>query len=138
MFELLRTVGPRSFTDGLDFGRPYIRGFAPIPPAPPAEVRESADAVRVLLDLPGYTPEDVAIVFENDQLTIRAERKVIPSEAESVLIQERSFGKVARTFTVNVPVDGERIEAAFAHGVLTVTLPKRAEAKPRKIEVKVK
>lgn len=142
MFELLRTV-----TNGQDFGaygngsgdvaRPLL-GWTPSSSALHADVHETPDAIRVLLDLPGYSADSINIEFENDVLTIEAERKRDPETTKTLLMSERGFGKVRRTFGLKVPVDGQNISAAYEQGVLTVTLPKRAEAKPRKIDVKVK
>lgn len=144
MFELLRT-----FSNGQDVFAPSTRetlprGFArsftgwPTVAAPASDVIETADALKVLLDLPGFDGESLRIEFENDVLSIEAERKTRDEKGETYLLSERGVGKFRRAFTVNVPVDAEHIEAAYDRGVLTVTLPKRAEAKPRKIEVKVK
>jgi HSP20 family protein len=90
------------------------------------------------MDLPGYPADSINISFENDVLTIEAERKRAPDANKTLLVSERGFGKVRRTFGVKVPVDPGAIAADYQQGVLTVTLPKRAEAKPRKIEVTVK
>ena len=144
MFELLRT-----FSNGQDvfsprtrdeLARDFVRPFAgwPTAVAPAADVVETADAIKVLLDVPGFDGDSLRIQFENDVLSIEAERKTREEKGETYLVAERGVGKFRRAFTVNVPVDAERIEAAYDRGVLAVTLPKRAEAKPRKIEVKVK
>jgi HSP20 family protein len=140
MFELLRT-----FTNDRDFDR-HLGPFADVarsallPPlaVPAADVLETADALRVVLDLPGVLEEGISVGFENDVLTIEAERKIDGAQGEAFLVSERGSGKLRRSFTVNVGVDADRIEAAYERGVLTVTLPKRADAKPRKIGVKVK
>ena len=71
-------------------------------------------------------------------LSIEAERGARDEKGETYLLAERAGGKLRRAFTVNVPVEADHIEAAYDRGVLTVTLPKRAEAKPRKIDIKVK
>ena len=146
MFELLRTFSnghdaysPR-FRDELarDLARPFIGTGWPTVVTPPSDVVETADAIKVFLDLPGFEGESLRIQFENDILSIEAERKPREEKGETYLVSERGLGKFRRAFTVNVPVDAEHIDAAYDRGVLTVTLPKRAEAKPRKIEVKVK
>jgi len=105
---------------------------------PASDVVETPEAIQVMVDLPGYDEGSLRIQFENDVLSIDAERKVREVKGETYLLSERGLGKLRRTFGVNVPVDADHIEAAYDRGVLTVTLPKRAEAKPRKIEVKVK
>ena len=126
------------FGDGTaDTARPLV-GWAPTVSGPQADVHETADAIRVVLDLPGYAGETIAIQFEKDLLSIEAERKPEADAGRTLLVGERGFGKVRRTFALKVPVDGDRIAAAYDRGVLTVTLPKRADAKPRKIDVQIK
>jgi HSP20 family protein len=142
MFELLRTI-----SNGQDFGsfpelprdvaRPLL-GWTPASDAPYADVHETAESIQVVVDLPGYAAESVSVEFEKDVLSIQAERKRDPEAGKSLLVSERGFGKIRRTFGVKVPVDAEHIGASYTQGVLTVTLPKRAEAKPRKIDVSVK
>jgi len=105
---------------------------------PVADVFESADAVRVKVDLPGHDPKDIHVRLEGDVLTIESERKVEKETQEgSYLRTERSYGKYSRSFVLPQTVDGSKPEARFDHGVLTVNLPKREEVKPRSIEVKV-
>jgi HSP20 family protein len=144
MFELLKTFsnGQDLFTARTrsDFGRELassLQGWAPTV-APVADVIETADALKVLVDIPGFDADSLRIQFENDVLSIEGERRPKEEKGETYLLAERRVGKFSRAFTVNVPVDAERIEAAYDRGVLTVTLLKRPEAKPRKIDVKVK
>jgi HSP20 family protein len=141
MFEYLRTLSNghqlAPFGDAADFARPLL-GWSPLANAAHADVHETDDAIRVELDLPGYASDSISIQFEKDLLTIEADRKREPNQDKSLIVAERGFGKVRRTFALKVPVDGERIAADYDRGVLTVTLPKRADVKPRKIEVKVK
>lgn len=142
MFELLRTLNNghdlNPFSEvRADFARPLL-GWAPAASGPEADVHETADAIRVVLDLPGYAADSIAIEFDKDVLSIAAERKRTADGEKGLLLGERAFGKIRRSFSVNVPVDGAAIAADYDRGVLTVTLPKRAEAKPRKIEVTVK
>jgi HSP20 family protein len=139
----------RTFSNGQDLfayrARPEVRRELAAPfvgwpaaTAPVADVVETAEAIKVFLDLPGVDPATVGIQFENDVLSIEAERGSRDEKGETYLLAERAGGKLTRAFTVNVPVDADHIEARYDRGVLTVTLPKRAEAKARKIEVKVK
>jgi len=144
MFELMRNLhngqpllfGGSVFDELAGRTRPVARSAASI--AAPADIHETADSIKVVLDLPGVQGDKIAINFKADTLSIEAERPSPEVAAEAALLRERGFGKVKRTFTVNIPVDGTRIHAAYEHGVLTVTLPKREEAKPRKITVEVK
>jgi len=140
MFELLRALSNGHdlvpFTDTPRASRLAAGWPALVTPA--SDVVETPEAIQVMVDLPGYDEGSLRIQFENDVLSIDAERKVREVKGETYLLSERGLGKLRRTFGVNVPVDADHIEAAYDRGVLTVTLPKRAEAKPRKIEVKVK
>ena len=101
-------------------------------------VKETPEALFLTTDLPGMRPEDVEVEFENNVLTIRGEKnEESNSDADGgrFHIRERRFGAFRRTFTLPPSVDAKRIEATFEHGVLTVVLPKSAEAMSRKIEV---
>ncbi|MES1205239.1 MAG: Hsp20/alpha crystallin family protein [Pseudomonadota bacterium] len=142
MFELLKALQTGQEWShlgdaGSDVAKPFL-GWAPLSGSPHADVHETADAIRVVLDLPGYAPDSLAIEFEKGVLSIAAERKRETDSDKTLLMAERGFGKVRRAFTVTVPVDPDRVAAEYDRGVLTVTLPKRAEAKPRKIDIAVK
>jgi HSP20 family protein len=144
MFELLKTFsnGQDLFTtrSRADLSRELASPFAGWTPtiAPVSDIVETADAIKVMVDIPGFDADSLRIQFENDVLSIEGERKPQEQKGETYLLAERRVGKFARAFSVNVPVDADRIEAAYDRGVLTITLAKRAEAKPRKIDVKVK
>ena len=144
MFELLKTFsnGQDLFTtrSRADLSRELASSFAGWTPtvAPVSDIVETADAIKVMVDIPGFDADSLRIQFENDVLSIEGERKPNEQKGETYLLAERRVGKFARAFSVNVPIDADRIEADYDRGVLTVTLLKRAEAKPRKIDVKVK
>ncbi len=105
---------------------------------PPADIVETAEAVRVSVDLPGYDPQSVQVQLDGDTLTIHAERKQDAEEKrQAYLRSERAYGSCTRAFVLPASVDGAKCEAAYRHGVLTVTLPKRDEAKTRAIAVQV-
>lgn len=105
---------------------------------PAAEVVESAQGLTLTVDLPGHAPEGIEVRVENDTLTVRSERKAPERpEGERVLRAERPFGTWERAFVLPPTVDTARVEARFEHGVLTLTLPRREEARPRTIPVKV-
>lgn len=113
-------------------------GWAGVSFAPPADVVETKDAILVRVDLPGFRGEEIALKVENDVLTIEAERKAATEVAgETYHRAERSYGKVARSFSLPIGVDTARTDARYVDGVLEITLPKRDEAKPRTINVKV-
>jgi len=119
------------FRDFSDFGFNTAAGFAP------TEVIETENAIEVKMDLPGLSLENIEVQLERDTLTIRAERKVEKVDGK-LLRNERFYGSYSRSFVLPETVDGSKPEAQYAHGVLTVTLPKREEAKPKLIKVEVK
>ncbi len=96
------------------------------------------DNVIVTADLPGLTKDNVTVTLQDNQLTIKGEKKqdAERTEAENFL-SERVHGSFERTFELPVAVDAKKIEARFKDGVLHVTLPKAEDAKPKQIEVKV-
>jgi HSP20 family protein len=103
----------------------------------PLDVYTTPEEIVIVSSLPGLTPEEVDIVIDGDRLTIRGELRP-PLENVDYLFQERAYGPFSRTLTLNVPVNTDQAEAVFENGVLTLTLPKAEESKPRTIEVKRK
>lgn len=83
-------------------------------------------------------PEDVDVRVENSTLTVRGERKFASNEAQENYHRiERLYGSFARTFTLPQTVDSDQVSANYDSGVLTIDLPKKAEAKPKQIKVAV-
>ena len=103
----------------------------------PLDVYTTPEEIVIVASLPGLTPDEVDIVFEGDTLTIRGELRA-PLDNVEYLFQERSHGAFARTLTLNVPVAADKAEAIFENGVLTLTLPKAEEVRPKVIKVKSK
>jgi HSP20 family protein len=106
---------------------------------PPVDIYENEKHEIVLrAELPGLKKEDLDIRVENNTLTLRGERKRDTQvKQESYHRVERVYGGFTRSFSLPNTVNTEKVEAAFADGVLTVTLPMRDEAKPRTIQVQV-
>ena len=105
---------------------------------PPVDIFEDAEATRIIAEVPGVKPEDVTLSLENNVLTIKgAKQQVAEERTERVHRYERTYGSFERSFTLPATVDASNIKASYAHGVLTVTLPKAEKAKPRQIEVQV-
>lgn len=105
---------------------------------PPVDVLEEKDGIRILAELPGVKPEDVQIAIENNVLTIKGTKQQQTEEkTEQVRRYERTYGTFARTFTLPTTVDAANIKATYENGVLTVTLPKVEQAKPRQIQIEV-
>ena len=106
---------------------------------PSVDVRERKDAYVLDMDLPGLDEKDVELTLEKGNLTIasvkkeQAENKA--AEKPEYLIRERKNLNFSRRFALPENVDTENVSAAFKNGVLTVTLPKKAEEKARKINI---
>ena len=101
------------------------------------DVREDGDHLYVEAELPGFKKDEIDITLENQTLTISAERKEESSEPKKgeLLLNERRYTRFLRSFTLPPTVDEQTVNAKLADGVLTVTLNKREETKPRKITV---
>jgi HSP20 family protein len=103
----------------------------------PVDVYSTADELVIQAAMPGLDPEDVEITIEGETLTIKGELAP-PLENVDYHIQERRFGPFGRTLTLNVPVEAEAAEAVFDKGLLTLTIPKAQEVRPKVIQVKSK
>jgi HSP20 family protein len=103
---------------------------------PALDVFEDDDKVTVQVELAGMRKEDFDISLQDDMLTISGERKSESEKREGESFRsERFFGRFSRSITLPSPVKAEEVKAAYEDGVLTVTLPKAEEAKPKKIQV---
>jgi HSP20 family protein len=106
--------------------------------APAVDIFENEHELVVKADLPDVKPEELDIRVENNILTIRGERKFEKKvDEKNYLRVERSYGSFARTFSLANTVNSEAIKADYKDGVLTLTIPKREEAKPKQIKVNV-
>jgi HSP20 family protein len=105
--------------------------------AVPIDIYATDEELVVVGVVPGAEPDDVDITIEGDTLTIRGEIKG-PLENVNYIIQERACGRFQRTLRLNIPVQADKAEASFANGILTLTIPKQEESKPKTIKVKSK
>jgi HSP20 family protein len=106
---------------------------------PAVNVVETPETVLVTAEIPGLDPKDIEISVVGDTLTIRGEKKFEKEEkGKTWYRREIAGGKFTRSFTLPTSVDAEHVDATSKAGLLTITLPKRAEAKAKKIEVKAK
>jgi len=103
----------------------------------PLDVYTTPEEITIVASLPGLTPDEVDITIDGDRLMIQGQLRP-PLENVDYLFQERAYGPFSRTLTLNVPIDANGAEAVFENGVLTLTLPKAEESRPRTIEVKRK
>jgi HSP20 family protein len=106
--------------------------------APAVDVKETVDGLQMSVELPGMDPKDVEVSVENNRLSIKGERSFEQAkEGETYHRVERAYGAFERSFTLPSAFAGEKIEAKAKDGVLTLTIPKREEAKPKSIKVKI-
>jgi len=101
----------------------------------PVDAYATENELVIMASIPGVSPDDVQVTIEGDTLTIKGEFKP-PLENVNYLFQERRFGPFYRQLKINIPVQADKAEAAFDKGVLTLTIPKAEELKPRQIKVK--
>jgi HSP20 family protein len=108
------------------------------PWAPPVDIYETENELVVKADLPEVDPQNLDIRVENNILTIRGERKFESKVNEDNYLRiERAYGSFSRSFSLANSVKSDAIKADYQNGVLTLTLPKREEAKPKQIKVTV-
>ncbi|HTA51510.1 MAG TPA: Hsp20/alpha crystallin family protein [Candidatus Acidoferrum sp.] len=106
--------------------------------APAVDIFETENELVVKADLPDVNEKDIDVRVENNMLTVRGERKFEEkAEKENYLRVERTYGTFSRSFRLPNTVNNETIQADYKNGVLTVTLPKRAESKPKQVKVNV-
>jgi HSP20 family protein len=114
----------------LDSTRPLAWGL-------PLDVIENEDAYLVKANLPGIQPDDIEITFTDNVLTIKGEMKSEDEVKEARYhMRERRYGAFSRSITLGDRVNGEKIQASYDSGVLTLSLPKAEEARPKRIEIK--
>ena len=101
----------------------------------PMDAVRHGDQVFINFDLPGVDPEAVDVTVERDVLTVSATRRFERSEGDEVLANERPQGSFTRRVLLGDSLDTGRLEAAYDHGVLSITIPVAEQAQPRKISV---
>lgn len=105
---------------------------------PPVDVYEDDHNIVLKLEVPGMKQEDLDIQLENNNLTVRGERKFEKEEKEENFHRiERRYGSFYRAFTIPNTVNPDSVKAGYDAGVLRIQLEKRAEAKPKQIKVQV-
>lgn len=150
-FDALRREMNRLFDefDGGFWSAPFRRASFDIEPfwrrdwavtaSPAVDIVEHESTFEITVDLPGFDEKTVEVKTANGNLVIKGEKKEEKEEKKKdYYLRERHFGSFERSFRIPDSVDADKLEAAFKRGVLTVTLPKKAEAlKPeKKIPVK--
>jgi HSP20 family protein len=105
--------------------------------APALDIYQDNDNVVAIIELPGMRKEDIEISLQDGMLTISGERKSESSTGHKAERTERFTGKFRRSVTLPTQVDANKVNASYKDGILTVTLPKAEEAKPKQIKVNV-
>jgi len=118
------------FTEGF-FGGPARAPWMPM------DAVRRGDHVELRFDLPGVSPDSIDVSVERNVLTVKAERSWIPSEGDEILARERTQGTWTRQVLLGDALDTDALQAAYDHGVLTLTIPVAERAKPRKVEIAV-
>ena len=132
-----------NFFGGNGFGafptlRPISAGSAMTDISPDIDVKESDKAITVTAELPGIDEKDVEVTLRDRVLTLKGEKKTErEEEKEDLHIRERSYGSFRRSFTLPDTVEEEGVTADFAKGVLTVKIPKSAEAKKAEKKISI-
>lgn len=103
---------------------------------PAVALTEREDAFVLQAEVPGMKEEELSLVVENDEIVLSGERKLEPPAGYRALARERVPARFTRKLVLSKRVDADQVSATLANGVLTVTLPKAAEARPRSIAVK--
>jgi HSP20 family protein len=133
------TVGMQAVMNSLlraSLGQPdgawIDRGAAPF--TLPLDVTEAQDDFVIKASLPGIRPEDVQTTILGDTLTIRGESQAEEEDGHDWLLRERRSGSFQRSVRLGTPIDADRASARFEDGVLTLTLPKSEQARPKQIK----
>ena len=106
--------------------------------APPVDIYETEDAIVLKAELPGVDAKDVEVRVEDNTLYLKGERKFEKEVKEQNYHRvERSYGSFARSFSLPNSISTDQVKAEFKDGLLTLTMPKREEAKPKTIKIDV-
>jgi HSP20 family protein len=103
--------------------------------SPALDLYQNNDNLVAIVELPGMRKEDIEISLHDGTLTVAGERKSSFSNAEKAERTERYVGSFRRSITLPARVDSNKVSATYRDGILTVTLPKAEEAKPKRIQV---
>ena len=134
-----------SLRDAIDrlFRESFVRPSAMLLPAGQVQGAFSLDLADtpenfvVRASLPGIKPEDVQVTVQGNTLTIQGERKADEERyGQNWLLREQQFGSFQRSLTLPTPVNADQAQAHYENGILTLTLPKAEEARPKQIQIK--
>jgi len=106
---------------------------------PPVDIYEDEQSVVIKAEVPDVDQKDIEVRIENNTLTLKGERKHSSEiKKENYYRVERYFGQFQRSFSLPQSIDQDKVEATCEKGILTITLPKREEDKPKQISVEIK
>ena len=126
--------GSRSF----DWEPLWRRGAMFGPAVPAVDIAEKAQAYQITAELPGLDEKEIEVTVSDDGVRIKGEKKEEKEEkTKSFYRVERSYGRFERSVQLPMMVKGDKVEAAFKNGVLTVSLPKAEEAKAKSVKIKI-
>jgi HSP20 family protein len=118
---------------------PFRRAKAAFSGMPAVDFTETEESYKVVAELPGMDEKNIEVKISNGMLTIRGEKQEEKEEEkQDYYVRERNFGSFERTFRVPDGVDLDKVDASFKKGVLTVTLPKTAEAQKAEKKITIK
>lgn len=103
--------------------------------APPADIFEDADGIRIVLDMPGVTRDRLTVKADRNELLVEGEASIDMPEGMEAAYAEVRAARYRRSFVLTNELDTDSVEASMKDGVLSIRVPKRAELKPRQIEV---
>jgi HSP20 family protein len=129
--KLIRTDQLRDF----DRLAQQLFGTAARPVAMPMDAYREGDRFIIRFDMPGTDRDSIDLTVEQNVLTVRAERPDVPSDGAEIIVAERPSGTFTRQLFLGETLDADDLSADYTAGVLTLSIPVRESAKPRKIEV---
>lgn len=140
------TLGLRIFEPNNGFESLFINPFSSLigvdeylrySVVPAVDVYEEQDKFVISAELPGLNKNEINIDFKDNFLTVSGEKKAeVKSEKENFIRTERRFGRYERRFRIPDYVDPEKIVAVYKNGILKISLPRKEESKPKKINIK--
>jgi len=134
-FRMMREMMRPGFWD--PFGDLGVGWQQPTAFMPAFEVRETENAYLFKADLPGVKEDDLDIALNGNRLTVTGKREAEErQENDTYYAYERSFGTFTRSFTLPEGIDADHVQAELRDGVLTLTVPKKPEMQPKKIQLK--
>jgi len=118
---------------------PFFRGFAGVGAVPAVDIAEKEKEYEITAELPGMDESNIDVKFADGMLTIKGEKKEEREEKKKdYFLSERRYGSFQRSFPVPESVDANKIEAKFVNGILTIKLPKSAEAQKNEKKIAIK